>query len=143
MAQAADIAANTLRGFGLEASEMNRVADVLAKTSSITNTSISTLGESFKYIAPDAHLLGVSIEEVAAMVGALGDVGIKSSMAGTELRMTLSRLASQPAQTAKAMKELGIDISDTNGNMLNMLDENCSNLQFFYSAVSLKNAGYG
>ena len=123
LVQAADIAANTLRGFGLEAGEMNKVADILAKTSSITNTTISTLGESFKYIAPDAHLLGISIEEVAAMVGALGDVGIKGTHAGTDLRMALNELTSQPAQTKKALEALGVSISDTNGGMLNMLND--------------------
>jgi len=123
LAQAADIASNTLRGFGLEANKMGYVADILAKTSSITNTSIASLGESFKYIAPDAHLLGIEIDDVAAMVGALGDVGIKSSQAGTELRMALSRLAAQPKQTQAAMEALGLSITDTSGNMLNFVEE--------------------
>ncbi len=52
LANAADIAASALRGFGMDASEMNRVADVLAKTSAASNTSIASLGESLKYVAP-------------------------------------------------------------------------------------------
>ena len=117
MARAADIAAGTLRGFGLEASEMSRVANVLAKTSSSTNTSIDTLGESFKYVAPDAKALKVSIEEVAAIVGVMGDATIKGSQAGVYLRGAFNKLTSPTKDTQEALKKLGITIKDESGEL--------------------------
>ncbi len=101
MSRAVDIAAGTLRGFGMEASEMGRVANILAKISSSTNTSIDTLGESFKYVAPDAKALKVSIEEVAAIIGVMGDANIKGSQAGTYLRAAFNKLTS-PTKKGKA-----------------------------------------
>lgn len=113
LANAADIAASTLRSFGLEASEMSRVSNVLAATSAKTNTSISTLGESFKYSAPFARALGIEIEDAAAMIGAMGDAGIKGSMAGTSLASALRRLATEPKQAREALASLGIAAKDS------------------------------
>ena len=117
MARATDIAAGTLRGFGLEATEMSRVANVLAQTSRMTNTSIDTLGESFKYVAPDARMLKVSIEEVAAIVRVMGDANIKASQAGTYLRGAFNKLVSPTKETSEALKSLGISITDRQGEL--------------------------
>ncbi len=117
MARAADIAVGTLRGFGLEASEMARVANVLAKASATTNTSINTLGESFKYVAPDARMLKVSIEEVAAIVGVMGDANIKASQAGAYLRGAFNRLVSPTTKAQAALDKLGISVKDKNGEL--------------------------
>ena len=117
LARAADIAAGTLRGFNLEASEMSRVANVLAKTSSSTNTSIDTLGESFKYVAPDAKALKVSIEEVAAIVGVMGDANIKASQAGVYLRGAFNKLVSPTNETKEALQKLGITIQNEFGEL--------------------------
>src|SRR5690625_5062741 len=62
LGDAADIASNILSGFGMEATETAKVADILAKASSDSNTDIQGLGESMKYVAPIASDLGVSIE---------------------------------------------------------------------------------
>ncbi len=117
LAQATDIAASTLRGFGLGAEEMVRVADVLAKTSASTNTSIATLGESMKYAAPIAEGLKIPFEEAAAIIGVMGDAGIKSSQAGTALRGAVARLSKMPKQTAEALSALGVAARDSEGNM--------------------------
>ena len=65
---AADIAASAIRGFGMEATEAGRVADVLAKTSAASNSSIASLGEALKYVAPYAKAVGLNIEQTNAML---------------------------------------------------------------------------
>ena len=112
LAEAADIAAGTLRGFGMQANEMNKVANILAATSSKTNTSIATLGESFKYAATNAKAVGIDLVDAAAMIGVMGDAGIKGSMAGTALTAALRRLATEPAQVKKALASIGIAAED-------------------------------
>ena len=122
LATAADIAASSLRGFQLSADQSDRVADVLAKTSASTNTSIQTLGESFKMVGPIAAGLNIPFEEVAAMIGSMGDAGIKGSEAGTALRAALVRLSKEPKQTYQALEKLGVATRDTAGNMRTMPD---------------------
>lgn len=84
MADTADIASNILNGFSLQAQDMNRVGDVLAATFTTSNTTLQMLGDTLKYAAPVA-----SIEEVAAMAGLLGNVGIQGSMAGTAISQVI------------------------------------------------------
>ena len=62
LATSSDIAASTLRGFGLEASEAAHVADVLAENANRTNSSVSETGEAMKFIAPLAQAAGISFE---------------------------------------------------------------------------------
>lgn len=117
LASTADIASNILSGFGYEADKMDYVADVMAKTFTNSNTSISSLGESMKYAAPVAAKAGQSFEDLAAMIGKLGDAGIQGSMAGTGLSAIIGRLSAPPKQAAAAMANLGIKLSDATGKM--------------------------
>ena len=120
LAQGADIAASTLRGFGLQADQMGRVADVLAKASSASNTSIAGLGESMKYVSTVAAGLNIPLEDTTAMLGIMGNVGIKGSQAGTALHAALLRLSKEPAQVEAALKKLGVAFRDAQGRLRTM-----------------------
>lgn len=74
---ASDIAASSLRGFGLAASDSGHVADVFAKAAADTNASVTDMGESMKYAAPVAHAFGWSIEETSSAIGTMANAGIK------------------------------------------------------------------
>lgn len=117
LASTADIASNILSGFGFEAKKMDYVADVMAKTFTNSNTSIASLGESMKYCAPVAAQAGQSFEDLAAMIGKLGDAGMQGSMAGTGLSAIIGRLSAPPKSAATAMAQLGLKISDATGKM--------------------------
>lgn len=117
LAVASDIAATTLRGFGLEASKAGHVADVLAEVSARTNASVSDTGEAMKYIAPVANAMGLSLEEVAASIGFLSDAGIKGSQAGTTLRSAFTRLAKPTEDMLEVMDSLNLSFYDTDGQM--------------------------
>ncbi len=117
LADTADIASNILSGFSLKADEMGRVGDVLTATFTTSNTTLQMLGDTLKYAAPVASAAGSSMEEVAAMAGLLGNVGIQGSMAGTVLRAAFLRLSAPPAKAAKALSNLSIEVADLDGNM--------------------------
>lgn len=114
---AADIASNMLSGFGLEVSDIARVSDVMVNTFTASNTTMEGLGETMKYVAPIAAQAGVSIENVAAMAGLLGDRAIQGGQAGTALRAVLNRLAGPPKMAAKSIKALGLQTKDAAGNL--------------------------
>lgn len=123
LAASADIAASTLRGFGLEASDAGHVADVLAKNAADTNAAVADTGEAMKYIAPLAHAAGISLEETAAAIGIMADNGIKGSQAGTTLRGALSRLSKPTDDMKEAMDELGISFYDSEGRMKSLSEQ--------------------
>lgn len=112
-----DIGSNILTGFKLDSDQMGRVSDVLVGAFTRSNTSLTMLGDTMKYVAPVASGLGVDLETAAAATGKLGDAGIQGSMAGTSLRAILGRLAEPPKMAAKALEELGIKTCDAKGNL--------------------------
>lgn len=123
LASSSDIAASTLRGFGLAASDAGHVADVLAENANRTNSSVAETGEAMKYIAPLARAAGISMEETAAAIGIMANAGIQGSQAGTTLRGALSRLSKPTDDMQQAMDELGIAFYDSEGKMLSLADQ--------------------
>lgn len=122
LAEAADISSNIMSGFGLEASEIGRVGDVLTSTFTGSNTSLSGLGNTMKYAAPVAKSMGASLEVTAAMAAKLGDAGIQGEMAGTALRNIMLKLASPTGDAAKTMEALGVSAVDADGKIRPMPD---------------------
>lgn len=117
LATSADIAASTLRGFQLEASEAGHVADVLAKNAADTNAAIMDTGYAMKYVAPVAQSVGWSLEEVTTAIGVMADAGIKGEQAGTTLRGALTRLMKPTKDMYESMDDLGISFYDAQGKM--------------------------
>lgn len=120
LAMTSDIASNILSGFNLEAAKMGMVGDILTNTFTTSNTDLSMLGETMKFVAPVASSLGVSLNTTAAMAGKLGDAGIQGSQAGTALRAMLSRLASPSRKASELLGTLGIKTRDASGNLRHM-----------------------
>lgn len=110
LAEAADILTNTLNMFNLSGNQAGRVNDVLSATASHAATDITNLYEAMVNAAPAANVLGFSIEEVSAAIGALAQRGVKGSEAGTKLRIAFQKMA-DPKVVAK-MKEQGIEIDE-------------------------------
>ena len=123
LASSSDIAASTLRGFGLAASDAAHVADVLAANANHTNSSVADTGEAMKYIAPLARAAGLSLEETAAAIGIMANAGVNGSQAGTSLRGALSRLSKPTKDMSEAMDELGISFYDSNGKMKSLTEQ--------------------
>lgn len=117
LGESADIGSNILSQFTLPAGEMNRVSDVLTAAFTRTNTDLRSLGDTMKYAGPVASKLGISLEEAAGMAGILANNGLRGSDAGTAMRSSLARLASPTAGAAKALKQLGVSVSDASGKM--------------------------
>lgn len=117
LATTSDIVTDALTAFGLSAKDSTHFADVLAAASSNANTNVSMMGETFKYVAPVAGALGFSVEDVSTAIGLMANSGIKGSQAGTALRNLFTRMAKPTKQSAKAMEQLGVSLTDSSGNM--------------------------
>ena len=117
LASTSDIVTDALTAFGLQAKDTNRFVDVLAQTANASNTSVSLMGETFKFVAPVAGALGYSIEDTSTAIGIMANSGIKASQAGTALRSLLTNLSKPTDSMKKAMDKLGISLTDNEGNM--------------------------
>lgn len=129
------IVADAITGFGMEAKESTRVADLLTQAANSGTIGINDLGESFKYIAPVAGSMGLSIEDVTTALSAMSMSGIKGSQAGTSLRGVLTRMVKPTDQVAAAMDELGIVLTNSDGSFKS-LDQILSEMRGSFSGLT-------
>ena len=127
-----DIVTDAMTAFGLKATDMMTVvkdgvqmsvpaveyfADILAATSTNSNTNVTMLGESFKYVAPLAGSFGYSLNDVSLALGLMANNGIKSTMAGTSLSRVIQNMTKPSKETKEAMSALGLSLYDAKGQM--------------------------
>lgn len=115
LARTSDIVTDALTGMGYAASDAGRLADVMAAASANANTNVDMMGETFKYVAPIAGALKMSMEDVAVAIGLMANAGVKGSQAGTALRSMLTRLSAPTSDVQAAMDKIGFQFTDTAG----------------------------
>lgn len=102
--------------FQLTNDQVTHIGDVLSMTMNKTATDFDGLNDSMTYVAPIAKNASVSIEQTAAMIGALHDSRITGSMAGTGSRAVITRLQAPTGEAYNALKELKVKTADSKGN---------------------------
>ena len=110
LAQSAEVAGSTLRAFGLDASETQRVTDVMAASFSSSALDMGSFQDSMKFVAPVAKKAGLSIEETTAMLAQLANNGIKGSAAGTALRRILSTVGATGGDVKEKLANLSKEV---------------------------------
>lgn len=129
-ARVADISSDLMGSFGLNTEDtvqqlknLNRLNDVLVKTVNSTNVNMENLFDTMTQIGPIASgVLGASLEDVAALTGALGNAGIKGSQAMTALKNAYLRLAAPVGDGADLLKALNVTLADGSGGARTMTD---------------------
>ena len=122
LGSAADIVSNILTGYGMEVSDLAHVNDVLVKAMTNANVDLTMLGESMKFAGPVAAAVGIDFEEAAAAIALMGNAGIQGSMAGTSLRGAITRLLNPTKEAAETISDLGLQVTDTEGNFLPLVE---------------------
>jgi len=120
LGEAADIAANSMRIFGIEASKMSSVADVLTAAANGSAQTLTDLFDALKMAGPQAKAAGENIRDTSAAIGILANLGIKGSLAGTALCKSFSQFAKVKVQDQ--LKAVGVETVDANGNLRKMAD---------------------
>jgi TP901 family phage tail tape measure protein len=103
LSQSALVAGTMIRQFGLNASDLTSVVDVMTESFNRSALDLYKFQETMKYVGPVASVTGYKIKEVTAMMARLADQGVVGSQAGTSLRNLLLRLADANSELAKAM----------------------------------------
>lgn len=122
LGRAADITSNIMGAFGISAANAHEAADVLALASSRANTDVEQLGSAMAMAGPVANALGVDIGATAAAIGALSDLGIQGSQAGTGLRRVLSSLANATPAATRALAGMGLTLDELNPQTNDLTD---------------------
>lgn len=127
LSQSAVVAAATMKGFGLEADQMRRITDVMAKSFSSSALDISKFQTAMAYVAPVAKASGVSLEGATAQLSLLVDRGLEASTAGTSLRNIFLELSKK-----------GLTMNEALDKIANSTDKNRTAMELFgkRSAVS-------
>jgi len=103
LGEAANLAGAALRGFGMNAAEMDRVASVLAVSTTKSALSFEKLAAGLPTVAPVAKQFGFSIEDTVTLLGKLADAGMDASTAATSTRNILLNLANSGGKLAQAL----------------------------------------
>lgn len=110
-----NIVVDAMTAFGYGADQAGHFADVLARASADTNTSVALLGNSFQACATTAGGMGYSIDDVAVALGIMANNGLKAEMSGTALTTALTRMSGANETANGAMEDLGLTMFDTSG----------------------------
>lgn len=112
LAQAADIVTNILAGYNKEVGDLAEVNDILVKAFTSSNTNLVQLGDAMKYAGPVAASAGIDFKETTAALGMMGNAGFQGTLGGTALRGAIVRLLSPTKQASKLMEEMGLSAED-------------------------------
>ena len=136
LARASDMVTDTQTAFGISLERTNQMVDEMAKAASTGNTSVEQLGDAFLTVGGLAAELnggvvllddGTSVavdgvQELEIALTAMANAGIKGSEAGTHMRNMLLKLMDPTSDGAAQLEALGVNIWDTEGNMLALSD---------------------
>lgn len=92
MNDAATALAGTINQFGLQATEANRVINVLAAGSKYGAAEIVDLSQSFKVVGAAASAAGLTVEDTAGAIEVLSKNNLKGAEAGTALRNIMLKM---------------------------------------------------
>ena len=106
LASASELAGSTIRSFGLDTKDTQRVVDVMALSTSSSALNFESLRESLKLVAPTSRATGVSIEKTSALLGVLANNGLKGSVAGTGLSKTFIELNKKGITLEEGMEKI-------------------------------------
>lgn len=106
LASSAELAGATLRIFNFDATEMSRVTDVLALSTTKSSLSMEKLATIMPTVGKTAELAGVSLEKTVALSAQLTDRGLDASSAATSLRNIFLELSNKGLTWNEAMIEI-------------------------------------
>lgn len=122
LANAGDIATDVMLQFGKQAGDLAPVVDGITGVLSASKFGIDDYRLALAQAGGVAGGLGVEFEDFNASLAGTSSLFASGSDAGTSFKTFLQRLAPQSAPAAAAMKELGLEFFDAEGNMKSMAD---------------------
>src|SRR6056297_3030093 len=108
LARSADIVTNVMSQYAIQTSDLGRAVDVLTKTFTSSNTSLSLLATSFIYTGSIAKASNQTFEQTNALLGVLANNGYQGGKAGRTLANAFSRLQRQIPLVADSLEKYNV-----------------------------------
>ena len=103
LGEAANLAGAALRGFGMNATEMERAASVMAVSTTKSALSFEKLATAIPIVAPVAKQFGFTIEDTVTLLAKLSDAGMDASTAATATRNIFLKMANDSGKLSQAL----------------------------------------
>lgn len=119
---AADLVSQIMKEFEIPSTGVRRVVDVMTAAINNTNLTMDTMITAMTTAGVTSHAFKLSLEETVSMVGALRDVNLDATTAGTGLRNMLVKLSSKKetdkfVESVKEMTGVTLKMTDAQGNL--------------------------
>lgn len=115
LATTSDLVTDSMSAMGIATSDLSKYLDVAANANNKTNQTATQMLETFIGAGGMFKELGTSMEEAAALSGALANRGIKGSEGATSLNSILINLMGNSKSSAEALERLGVSAYDSQG----------------------------
>lgn len=107
----------TINGFHGSFDEAGHYADVFSAACNNSALDVDSLSRAMSIAAPIFSSAGYKVNDAALYMGVMANNGIQANKAATSLKTGMARLAQPSSDAAAAMGELGISLTDANGQM--------------------------
>jgi len=129
LARATDILTDAQSALGMSSedagenlSAMTELSNVMVGAATLANASVEQFGEAFMRAGARIRMVGVPLNEAAAVLGAFADQGVKGAAGGEALSIILRDLPRAADRNAKAFRDLGIRVENADGTFRPMAD---------------------
>ena len=112
---------NSMKVFAKDGLTAKNAADIFAKAQAQANTTTTDLFNAMKVGGPIVNTVGWKLEDLATITDVFGDAGISGSEGATALKTGLARLVSPAKEGAEWIKKLGINVTNSDGTMKDMV----------------------
>lgn len=111
-----DLVTDSMAALGIGTEDLSRYLDIAASAQNNSNQSMQQFLEAMVTAGGTFKMFNIPLEEAGALLGVLANRGYKGTEAGNALISIMNNLTTGTGQAGKAMKELDIEVYDTNGN---------------------------
>lgn len=109
-AQATDSLLTIATAYKLSADEVKVASAIMTDVSQRTRADVNTLAAGFVKAAPGAALLGITVSELAGVLGVMQQAGFKGAESGTAFNFMMTRLVEATPKAVELFKQFGVEL---------------------------------
>ena len=112
----------TIKGFGLEMSDSTEVTDKFAHAINASLIEYQDLAAAIKFALPFFAATNQNLDQLLGSIQILTDRALEAGIAGRGLRQALAEFAEGAEDSTRKMHEMGVSVTDANGDFLKMTE---------------------
>lgn len=118
--ESADFISSTLKTFSAGPEFARKIADSLTAAANSSAVTPREIMSAMRMSASIMAQVGMDVKDYLEAIGALGNFGIRGTLAGTVMRRAGTKLANEGM--IEQFRKVGVDVYDKSGNMRNLIE---------------------